>query len=381
MGTSESTSLGRVETRIVRVAGPERPLRLESGETLGRLDVAYETYGELNADRSNAVVVCHALTGDANAAGHHGDPQRPGWWDTIIGPGKAVDTERYHVVSSNLLGGCAGTTGPSSDDPATGAPYGLRFPSFTVRDLVTVHRLLLAELGIERPLAAMGGSLGGMQVLQWGLDHPSELGAGLVICASSRLTDQNIAFSTVGRHAIMSDPDFQDGDYYGSGRAPARGLAVARMMAHITYLSQEGMSRKFGREVREGRDARDLGPAFEVESYLHHQGERFVRRFDANTYLYLSRVMDIFEPFDDPSVPDDVSGNGTAFHVVSFDSDWRFDTTQSLEIVRNLEKRGADVRFAEISTHWGHDAFLLPLPELHRLVQDALAEAAGALGR
>lgn len=362
----------------MRVAGPDRPLRLDSGDLLAPIDVAYETYGELNGDRSNCVVICHALTGDAHAAGHHGDPARPGWWDAIIGPGKAVDTGRYHVVSTNLLGGCGGTTGPSSIDPETGSPYGLRFPSFTVRDLVEVHRLVLAELGIERPLAAMGGSLGGMQALQWGLDHPGELGAALVICASSRLTDQNIGFSAVARHAIMSDPDFHDGDYYATETAPRRGLAVARMMAHITYLSEEGMRQKFGRELREGRDARGLGPAFEVESYLHHQGESFVERFDANTYLYLSRVMDLFEPFDDPRLNEDASGNRTAFHVVSFDSDWRFDTSHSTEIVERLRGLRADARFAEISTPWGHDAFLLDVPELHRLVESALAEAAGA---
>ncbi|MBJ7456285.1 MAG: homoserine O-acetyltransferase, partial [Thermoleophilia bacterium] len=329
-------SLGRVETQRVVLFTAERPLTLDSGATLGPVEVAFETYGTLDADRSNAVFVCHALTGDAHAAGHHGDPARRGWWDTIIGPGRPLDTDRFFVVCANLLGGCQGTTGPSSIDPSTGEPYGLRFPLMTVRDLVRVHRALTAHLGIERPLAAIGGSLGGMQVLQWALDAPDELGAALIICASSRLSAQNIAFSAVARESIMGDPDFRGGDYYGNGSAPDRGLSVARMLAHITYLSEESMRRKFGRRIQDAEVPRfGFDVDFQVESYLQYQGAAFLKRFDANSYLYLSRVMDYFDAFADPvATRRALSDTATRFLVMSFDSDWRFDTSHSREIVR-----------------------------------------------
>jgi homoserine O-acetyltransferase len=336
---------------------------------LAPVEVAYETYGELAPDRGNAVYVLHALTGDAHAAGHHGDPARRGWWDTLIGPGKPVDTDRFHVVCANLLGGCQGTTGPSSTDPATGRPYGLRFPLFTVRDLTTVHRRLAAHLGIHRFAAVIGGSLGGMQALQWALDAPEEVGAAALICASARLSAQNIAFSAVARHAIMSDPDFADGDYY-DGPRPDRGLATARMMAHITYLSQESMRRRFGRRLQNG-DAPSHGwdIDFQVESYLHHQGTSFLRRFDANSYLYLTRVMDYFDPFADPgAVARALARSSTRFLVVSFDTDWRFDTAHSMEIVRTLAAHDAPVTFREIPSPHGHDSFLLEVPEYHRTV-------------
>ncbi len=371
-------SLGRVETQRVVLFSPDRPLALDSGATLAPVEVAYETYGTLDADRSNAVFVCHALTGDAHAAGHHGDPERPGWWDSIIGPGRPLDTDRFFVVCANLLGGCKGTTGPSSVDPSTGSPYGLRFPLMTVRDLVRVHRALAAHLGIGRLLAAIGGSLGGMQVLQWALDHPGDLGAAVVICASSRLSAQNIAFSAVAREAIMGDPHFNGGDYYRTGASPDQGLAVARMLAHITYLSEESMRRKFGRRIQDA-DAPRFGfdVDFQVESYLQHQGASFLKRFDANSYLYLSRVMDYFDAFADPvAIARALAGTPTRFLVVSFDSDWRFDTAHSREIVRTLAASGAAVTFREVVSPHGHDSFLLPIPEYHRTVAGFLDRAA-----
>ncbi len=360
----------QVETRSAVLFDRERPLALDSGATLAPVEVAYETYGTLDAAAANAVVVCHALTGDAHAAGHHGDPSRRGWWDNMIGPGRPLDTDRFFVICANLLGGCRGTTGPSSVDPASGRPYGLRFPLFTVRDLVRVQRAVTRHLGVERPLAAIGGSLGGMQALQWALDAPGELGAAVAICASSRLSAQNIAFSAVARTAIMSDPDFCGGDYQEAGVRPDRGLAVARQMAHITYLSAESMRRKFGRRLQDG-DVPRLGfdVDFQVESYLRHQGESFLRRFDANSYLYLSRVMDYFEPFADPVATEEaVSAMTSDVLVISFDSDWRFDTAHSREIVRTLAAHGAPVSFREVASPHGHDSFLLEVPEYHRTV-------------
>ncbi len=373
----EPRSLGLVETQRVVLFTKDNPLVLDSGETLAPVEVAFETYGERAADDSNVVVICHALTGDANAAGHHGDPTRLGWWDTLIGPGKPVDTERLFVISANLLGGCQGTTGPSSINPATGAPYGLRFPLFTVADLVKVQRALLAHLKIERVLAAVGGSLGGMQVLQWALDYPDDIAHGIVVCATARLSAQNIAFSAVARAAIMNDPDFQDGDYYGTGKGPDHGLSVARMMAHITYLSEESMRQKFGRRIQDRDEPRfELGVDFQVESYLQHQGKVFLDRFDANSYLYLTRVMDYFDPFADAEyVRQRLAATTTKFLVLSFDTDWRFDTSHSRDIVRTLTAHRVPVAFREISSPHGHDSFLLEVPEYHRTVAAYVARA------
>ena len=383
MGATDDTrrSLGLVETQRVVLFTEDDPLVLDSGETLFPVEVAYETYGERAADDRNVVVICHALTGDAHAAGHHGDPDRPGWWDTLIGPGKPVDTDRLFVISSNLLGGCQGTTGPSSIDPATGEPYGLRFPLFTVSDLVKVQRKLLAHLGVTRVLAAVGGSLGGMQVLQWALDHPDELENGVVVCATARLSAQNIAFSAVARAAIMNDPDFANGDYYATGKGPDHGLSVARMMAHITYVSEESMRQKFGRRIQDRDEPRfGLGVDFQVESYLQYQGKAFLDRFDANSYLYLTRVMDYFDPFADATiVREQLAKTKTKFLVLSFDTDWRFDTSHSRGIVRTLTAHRVPVTFREIPSPHGHDSFLLDVPEYHRTVaaylDHALAES------
>ncbi|MEI7559680.1 MAG: homoserine O-acetyltransferase [Actinomycetes bacterium] len=374
--TTESGAIGLVETQRAVLFDEASPLVLSSGRELSPVEVAYETYGTLSPERDNVVVICHALTGDANAAGHHGDTDRRGWWDNIIGPGRPVDTDRFFVVCPNLLGGCQGTTGPSSIDPRTGKAYGLRFPAITVRDLVTVHRKLLAHLGVERPLAVLGGSLGGMQALQWALDFPSEVQGAALVCSTARLTAQNIAFSAVAREAIMRDPDFNGGDFYGEEKGPALGLALARMTAHITYLSEEAMRQKFGRRRQDpaapaanpDEPESDFDVDFEVESYLRHQGSTFLDRFDANTYLYFSRMMDRFDPFSEPEVFGHLKDLKTKFLLVSFDSDWRFDSNHSRDIQRQLARAGIPVSFREIESPWGHDSFLLEIPDYHRTV-------------
>lgn len=385
-----SDGVGQVETKRAVVFDDGRPLVLESGARLTHVEVAYETYGELDADGSNAVYVCHALSGDAHAAGYHEGDRRPGWWDNIIGPGRPLDTDRLFVVCANVLGGCKGTTGPGSPDPATGRPYGLRFPQLAVRDLVAVHRALLRELGVRRLLAAVGGSLGGMQVLQWSLDHPGEVGGAVIVAASGRLSPQNIAFSAVAREAIMRDPDFAGGDYYADESDPARprpdrGLALARMIGHITYLSEESMRQKFGRRIQDAVEPRyGFDVDFEVESYLAHQGQAFVERFDANTYLYMTRVMDYFDPFSDPAYVQrqvtaaaGTAAGATRYLVLSFDSDWRFSTEHAREIATELQGAGAPVTFRELSAPHGHDSFLFPIPEYHRTVAGFVDQLAG----
>jgi homoserine O-acetyltransferase/O-succinyltransferase len=373
-----ASSLGLVETRRVTLFDERDPLVLASGATLAPVEVAYETYGTLNADRSNAVYVCHALTGDAHAAGFHDAATRPGWWDTMIGPGKPIDTDRLFVISSNLLGGCNGTTGPSSLDPGTGKPYGLRFPAITMRDLVSVHRALCRHLGVEQLRCVIGGSLGGMQALQWALDAPGELGAAVLACSTSRLSAQNIAFSEVARQAIVRDPDFRGGDYYEAGHGPRNGLSVARMTGHITYLSEESMQQRFGRRLQHGgaRPHGGLGIDFAVESYLHHQGDSFAERFDANTYLYYTRVLDVFDPFPDELAPvPELAACSTRFLLLSFSSDWRFGTAHSERIVRVLERNGVPVTMHEVASPYGHDSFLLDVPEYLARVQAFVAGA------
>jgi homoserine O-acetyltransferase/O-succinyltransferase len=365
--------IGRVQTQQVQLFDETRPLELQSGATLAPVEIAYETYGTLDADGGNAVFVCHALSGDAHAAGHHGDPTRRGWWDSIIGPGRPLDSDRFFVVCPNLLGGCNGSTGPASVDPGTGRAYGLRFPLLTVRDLVAVHRALLAHLGIRRLHAAVGGSLGGMQALQWALDRPEEVERAVLICVSARLNAQNIALTAVARAAIMSDPDFQYGDYRDGPRRPRRGLSVARKIGHITYLSIESMRRKFDRQRRDGGEApMTMSSDFEVEHYLDHQGDSFVERFDALSYLYLTRLMDYFEPFAEPDL--DLARVSTRFLAISFDSDWRFGSEHSRYIVDALRAGGVDARHVEVSSPWGHDSFLLENETYHRLVSQALGE-------
>nr|WP_255622179.1 homoserine O-acetyltransferase [Tessaracoccus sp. OS52] len=355
---------------------PEQPLHLRSGATLDEVTVRYETYGTLNADGSNAVFICHALTGDAHAAGQRPGDKRPGWWDTLIGPGKPIDTDVWFVVCPNLLGGCQGTTGPSSPNPATGQPYGLDFPLLAMSDFVTVHRRLSEHLGISRWAALVGGSLGGMQVLEWVLTHPEDAANAIIIAASARLTAQNIAFSAVGRQAIMRDPDFHDGDFQLRDTAPDRGLSVARMMAHITYLSEDGFQAKFGRQAQSGELGHQFGVDFAVESYLEHQGNSFLARFDALSYLYLTRVMDYFDAFADADATALLAASPVKILVISFDTDWRFSTAHSRRIVRHLEGARVPTSFREIKSQWGHDSFLLSIPDYHATVSAFMERAA-----
>jgi homoserine O-acetyltransferase/O-succinyltransferase len=361
----DAGSVGQVEAQTARLFTQANPLTLVNGSQVGPVDVAFETYGTLSPNRDNAVFICHALTGDAHAAGYHRGATRPGWWDNLIGPGKPLDTERFFVISANLLGGCQGTTGPSSIDPTTERPYGLSFPLLTVADLVEVHRALMRHLGIKRLLAALGGSLGGMQVLQWGLSYPEELANAVVVAASSRLTAQNIAFSAVARRAIMDDPDFAEGDYAVQSTNPDAGLAIARMMAHITYLSEDALTEKFGRQPHPASNTPGFGIDFAVESYLDHQGQVFTERFDALSYLYLSRVMDYFDPFDSDEALNRVATHPVKWLVMSFDTDWRFGTEHSRRIARRLELGEQPVTFREIESPWGHDSFLLEVAAYH----------------
>lgn len=359
--------------RVV-VATPDDPLRLRSGAELAHVEVAYETFGEPTPDADNVVVVCHALTGDAHVAGEGG------WWSNLVGPGLALDTDRWFVVCANLLGGCRGTTGPSSLDPATGRAYGLDFPLIEVADQVSVHRRLLDRLGIGRLHAAVGGSLGGMQVLEWLLAEPERIDHAVLVATPGRLTTENIAFSAVAREAIMGDPDFHDGRYAEHGVVPRRGLKVARMMAHITYVSGEALERKFGhRRVPAGPDGEPgtptLGVDFEVESYLQHQGESFLERFDALSYLYLSRALDHFDPLGRPETPERLArlaAHGTRVQITSFDTDWRFATAQSTPVAQALARAGVPVDAAELRSPWGHDSFLLDPPGYHDRVRAAL---------
>jgi len=368
-GIAPGDSVGVVTTRRVTLFDASSPLRLTSGAVLAPVEVAYETYGDLSPTRDNAVFVCHALTGDAHAAGFHEGATRPGWWDSMIGPGRPLDTTRMFVVCANLLGGCQGTTGPGSVNPATGAAYGLDFPLLDMADFVTVHRALLAHLGVERLLAAFGGSLGGMQVLEWALTYPDDMATAVVIAASSRLSAQNIAFSAVAREAITRDRGFRGGQYAAEGTSPDIGLSIARMMAHITYLSEEAFNEKFGRKSQHGQIARGFGIDFAVESYLNHQGETFLSRFDPLSYLYLTRVMDYFDPFADVDALDAVRRHPVNYLVMSFDTDWRFSTEHSRRVVRALESSETPVTFREIESPWGHDSFLLEIPAYHDTIR------------
>lgn len=343
----------------VRLFSEAEPLKLAGGQTLGPIDVTYATYGELNADRSNAIFIAHALTGDALV--HE-------WWASMVGPGKPIDTDQFYVIGCNILGGCQGTTGPSSINPATGAVYGLDFPMVMVADVVAVHRALIEHLGIERLYAAIGGSLGGMQVLQWAGDAPGQIERAIVIAASAKLEAQNIAFSSVARQAIMRDPDFHNGRYAEHGVVPASGLAVARMLGHITYVSEAALAKKFGRERRVEDAAPHLGIDFQVESYLDYQGASFLKRFDALSYLYLTRMLDYFDPFADPDFA--ARAAQSKFQVISFDSDWRFSPAHSTVIAQTLRAAGAEVEDHVVASIAGHDSFLLEPPGYLDLVRD-----------
>ncbi|OQW95359.1 MAG: homoserine O-acetyltransferase [Beggiatoa sp. IS2] len=345
-------------------------LALDCGRTLPSYDIVYETYGTLNADRSNAVLICHALSGDHHAAGYHSvQDTKPGWWETCIGPDKPIDTNRFFVVSLNNLGGCKGSTGPTSINRDTGKPYGPDFPIVTVRDWVNSQARLGDLLGISQWAAVIGGSLGGMQALQWAIEYPERIRHCLVIAATPKLTAQNIAFNEVARQAIMSDPDFHNGHYYQYGTIPRRGLMVARMLGHITYLSDASMRAKFGRELREGKLNFGFNVDFEVESYLRYQGLSFVDRFDANTYLLMTKALDYFDPASEygHNLVAAFAKAKAQFMVLAFTSDWRFSFARSREIVNALVASKKVVSYAEIEAHEGHDAFLMPIPQYMRV--------------
>lgn len=366
-------SVGLVSPQTVQF---DEPLPLRSGRSLAEYQLVYETYGTLNADRSNAILICHALSGHHHAAGYHSmEDRKPGWWDACIGPGKAIDTNKYFVVSINNLGGCHGSTGPTSLDPATGRRYGPDFPIMAVRDWVKSQARLADRLGIECWLAVVGGSLGGMQALRWSIDYPERLRGCAVIAAAPKLSAQNIAFNEVARQAIVSDPDFHEGHYYEHNIKPRRGLMLARMLGHITYLSDGSMREKFGRDLRTGKLNFNFDADFEVESYLRYQGENFSDHFDANTYLLMTKALDYFDPARD--FDGDLAACLTQarcrFLVSSFSTDWRFAPERSEEIVKALMRARKAVSYLEIDAPQGHDAFLFPIDEYVSLIGGFLA--------
>ena len=362
-----------VERHYYTFAAPPDEMVLDCGARLGPITLAYETLGELNPERSNAILILHAFSGDSHVAGYlHEDDERPGWWNNMVGPGKPVDTNRYFVICSNILGSCAGSTGPSSINPATGKPYGLSFPMVTIKDMVHAQKHLIDHLGITRLMSLIGGSVGGMQVLRWCADYPEMVASAIPLATTARHSAQAIAFNEVARQAIMADPEWNNGDYY-DGAGPTHGLAVARMIGHVTYLSDESMREKFGRRLHRSALSFDFTGDFQVESYLHHQGKKFVNRFDANSLLYITKAADYF---------DLERGGGNLlvnealadvpFLVVSFTSDWLYPTYQSRDIVSALKKNGSDVSFCEIEAQWGHDAFLMPNKRLDGLISGFL---------
>ena len=361
-----------VKTQYIALCAPPDELRLESGEVLGPITIAYETYGQLNHDKSNAILIFHALTGDAHAAGFHQGDKKPGWWDKMIGPGKAFDTDQYFVISTNVIGGCKGSTGPASINAATGKPYGLSFPFVTIGDMVAAQKRLIDHWGIKKLLCTAGGSMGGIQALKWSVMYPETTGSVIVIAANTRHSAQQIALHEVARQAIMGDPDWQHGDYYGKS-IPARGLALSRMVGHITYMSDKSMEEKFGRKlISKERLGYDFSQDFEVESYLKYRGDSFVQRFDANSYLYLSKALDYFDLAEDGSLRDTLSRAQAKFLIVSFTSDWLYPAYQSKQMVRALKANDLDVSDIVINSSYGHDSFLVEFEGLTRLVKPFL---------
>ncbi len=363
--------------------GHDRPIRLDCGIELGPITVAYQTYGQLNAEKSNAILICHALTGDHYVAAPHPITGKPGWWSELVGPGRVFDTERYFLICSNVLGGCMGTTGPMDINPATGEPWSLNFPVITIGDMVKVQARLMDHLGIDQLFCVVGGSMGGMQVLEWAKSYPDRVFSAIPIAAAARHSAQNIAFHEVGRQAIVADPDWCEGDYLRQGKRPHRGLAVARMAAHITYLSEPALHQKFGRNLQ-NREAVAYGfdADFQVESYLRHQGSTFVDRFDANSYLYITRAMDYFDlaAENGGTLANAFRGTRTRFCIISFSSDWLFPTTESRAVVHALNAVAANVSFVEILSDKGHDAFLLDEPEFHATLSGFMEGAAAHRG-
>jgi homoserine O-acetyltransferase len=366
-----SENVGVVETQSFTFDG----LALESGENFGPVTIAYETYGALNADRSNAVLVLHALSGDAHAAGVHAGQDDPGWWNSMIGPGKAFDTNRYFIVCSNVLGGCKGSTGPASIDPKTGRPYGLDFPLITIGDMVECQRRLIDHLGIERLLSVVGGSMGGMQIVSWLVKYPGRLRSAIPIATAAKHSPQQIAFNEVGRQAIMADPCWNKGNYYG-GEPPDKGLALARMIGHITYMSDVSMTEKFGRQKKDVTRPFKFSPEFEVEGYLRYRGDNFVKRFDANSYLYITKAMDNFDTPDGRPLQEVLHGVRAKVLVIAFKSDWLYPAYQSKDIVRACKHSGVEATYCEVDSGYGHDAFLLEISEETHLVAHFLKNIA-----
>src|SRR5437870_3895677 len=359
-----------VEASVVRFDS----IALDSGATLAPVDVAYETYGALNDSKSNAILVLHAFSGDAHAAGISPESGKPGWWDNMIGPGKAFDTNHYFVICSNVLGGCRGTTGPASVDPATGCPYAMSFPVITIGDMVRLQKMLIDWFGIPRLLSVTGGSMGGMQALEWTVAYPDRVVSAIPVAATTRHSAQQIAFNEVGRQAIMADPDWNEGNYYGK-QPPARGLSVARMVGHITYMSDDSMREKFGRRLR-GKENFSFGfdVDFEVESYLRYRGSQFVNRFDANSYLYITKAMDYFDLTNGAaSLAAALQPARPRFLVSSVSSDWLYPSYQSQELVRALRSRNRDVAYVELQSNYGHDSFLVDVAEQSALVSGFLS--------
>ncbi|WP_298498530.1 homoserine O-acetyltransferase [uncultured Methanobrevibacter sp.] len=365
-------SVGIVETKYLKI---DEPIELDSGESLDNVTVAYETYGELNKEKSNAILICHALTGDAHAAGWHEGDKKPGWWEIVIGPGKAIDSEKYFIICSNVLGGCKGTTGPSSINPKTGMEYGMDFPVITIKDMVKVQKKLIDSFGINQLYAIIGGSMGGMQVLQWMVTYPKMMKKAISIATSAMSYPQQIAFNAVGRQAIFSDPNWNNGNYYETGKKPENGLSLARMIAHITYLSDESMDIKFGRGLQDKDEiSYDFTIDFQVESYLRHQGRTFVKRFDANSYLYITKAVDLFDLSVNNSLSDGFNDVESKVEVISVDSDWLYPTEQNKEILTALNANDVEVSYSEIKSNYGHDAFLLEKGQLNFIFSKFLSD-------
>ena len=377
--TIPADSVGVVEEKTFTFAEDE-PFRLQSGATLAPVTLTYETYGRLNEDRTNAILVCHALSGSAHAAGYHSaDDPKPGWWEDSIGPGKALDTDRYFVICSSVIGSCYGSTGPMDINPATGRPYGLHFPVVTIGDMVRAQVRLIDHLGIDQLLCVVGGSMGGMQVLEWAAHHPERIKAAIPLATTAQHSPMLIAFSEVGRQAIYADPNWNNGDYYENGRRPDAGLVVARMVGHITYLSEESMQQKFGRRLQDMEQyGYEFETEFQVESYLKYNGNNFTRRFDANSYLYVTKAMDYFDLAQPTGVLAAAFLNSldVKFLVVSFTSDWLYPSYHSKNLVSALTAVGADVTYLDIKSSWGHDAFLLEVDTMTNLLGNFLARLA-----
>jgi len=367
----KNKDIGIVETDYFTFAFPPDELILESGERLGPVTLAYETYGRLNFRKSNAILVLHALSGDAHAAGFHKGDEKPGWWNDMIGPGKAFDTEKYFVICSNVIGGCKGSTGPSSLNPKTNRPYGSGFPVITIKDMVNAQRRLIDHLGIEKLLCVVGGSMGGMQALQWAVSFPERVRSAIPIATTMKHSPQQIAFNEVGRQAVTADPDWNGGNYYG-GAPPAKGLAVARMVGHITYMSDISMTEKFGRRLRNGINSSKFGVNFEVEGYLHYHGDNFVRRFDANSYLYITRALDYFDLANGKNICEVFKNVKARFLIIAFKSDWLYPSYQSRDLVKACKLAGIEATYCEINSTYGHDAFLLEVEEETHLIKHFL---------